>query len=594
MMNTHGIDQWAWTQEIARRCGKMGVGFRVDPTCKGPMTDGKTIIMPPLPMHATADDYMIHRGGVIHECGHVIRPQAFDIAKRERLRTGSPLWGCMNIVEDAAQERAQANAYRGDRATLAAMHAAITRRQTDHMAKMEAGEAADKEEFRRLSAAMCTSLVSAFDWSRDMIASQEQYLRGIDRICPGVADLVGNLCKEGWPDRIRVAGDPEGAWLVARDLYARLFPETPEDDKTNKLQPGEGSERGEGEEQKTGAAKAEADGVEPGDGKKGKLAKGVIPWELLMHSNHAEEMGEACPSSIDWTGKPVDTASGGYYTEQTVEKVKPTGGATHAAGRMRFPSELVQQVRILLQSMNRTRWAHEKLEGRLDKRNLTRVIMPRVGDGTFNRQVFMRQSETLSLDCAVTVLVDCSGSMSGSKILAASEAATALFDLCGIALRVPCEVLGFTTARDGRSLPLYFEFKTFAEARLPRETVASRLLTIAASGSRRLCGNADGDAVMFAVSRLATRRESRRILIVLSDGCPADSVGAVDADRVLMHAIKTARATPGVEVYGIGIEDRNVRRYYSKQAPVLWDASELAPALLGVLRDVLQRKAPTA
>lgn len=573
------IDNWAWHQEIARRCGSMGIGFRVDPDAPTASTDGKTVVVPALPAHATRDDFMIHRGSVIHECGHVIRPEAFKILEREKLKMGSPLWACMNIVEDAAQERALADAYRGDRITLAAMHAAILRRQTTKMAAMEPGDVND--EGMKLAAAFAVSLYSARDWSRDMATVYGDYVRAMDRLTPGVTALAGDLIREGYADQIRNAGPPSGAWAAARALYARLFPDKPEQE--NKQSAAEQAAAAKGKTKPGKMEKGEADG-EP--------VPGRIPWNLLFHSDHSEEMGVPCESSIDWTGKPVTREGAAYFTKHTVEKVTATAGATASAALMRFPAELVQQVRVLLQSLARVKWAHEKLEGRLDKRNLTRVLMPRVGDGTFNRSVFSRQVPKMELDCAVTVLVDCSGSMAGDKYESACEAATSLYDLCGIALRVPCEVLGFTTAYNGEfDGPKYLEFKPFRESRVPRETVAARLLSF-----RSLRGNADGDAILFAAKRLLGRKESRRILIVLSDGAPADSVEAMNdmgsADVNLVAAIATARATPGLEVYGLGIMDSNVRRYYSPKAPVVKRVTDVPAALLEVLRDILQRKAP--
>jgi hypothetical protein len=579
-VSRYGIDVWGWTQEIARRCASQGIAFTVDPKAQCPMTDGKTITVPPLPDNASADDYAIHRGAIIHEVGHVLRPEAFEIVKKERVKPGSTLWACMNICEDAAQERASAEKYRGDRLSLAAMHGAVMRRQI-RMANAHTPETVSPEA-HKLAAGCAVSLASAADWSHDMAGTATEYVTALDRCLPGLRDLTKELMVEGWSDRMRAARSPLDAWNVAESLHKRLFPEKSD---AESRKPADDSDNSEGKE---GEGKGDAEGeAEKGEGE-GKPVKGVIPWELLMHSEHnQEDLGTVAPSSINWDGKPRAATGGRYYPSQEVKDIRPRAAAIAEAEQLRFPVELVQQVRLLLQARARVRWEHEKLDGRLHRRNLTRVMMPRVGDGTFNRSVFSKKGEALKLDCAVTVLVDSSGSMSGEKYLAASSAAVALYDLCAVALRVPCEVLGFTTSGGG---PRYFNFKPYAAPRIDRIQLAAKLRQVQHDHS--LAGNADGDAILFAVHRMLPRRETRKILIVLSDGCPADSIGGGDADTNLLSAIKQARATPGIEVYGIGIRDTNVRRYYSPTAPVVNRADEVPAALVTVLRDVLQRKGP--
>lgn len=597
-------DAWTWGQEARRRCADVGVAFIFDPNVPGPCTDGHTIRVPPLPEDASQDDLTLLRHAVIHECGHHLRPEAFAIAKSERLKPNSPLMVLLNIVEDAAQERASAVRWRGDRASLAAGHRTMCSRQIAKVASDGPPAKPAPDEAHKYAAAVGVTLVAGSDWSPDMVAMAAPWAAALDVRMPGTAQLFTDLIREGWDARVRAVDTVAEAYALAREMFARLFPgESEEESKQpekSEESDGDGDKAGKGKKAKgakdgDGKATGAGDGraTERGDGEDSD-AGGVIPWELIYHSDHAtpedgaSESGHAL-TRIDFTGKSTEGAPT-FHTSQKAEKVSATAGSTATARSYPFPAPLINTVRRLLQARTRVRWDHERTEGRLDKRNLTRVVMPRVGDGTFNKSVFQRRAESMSLDVCVTVLVDCSGSMKrGGKYEKAAEAAMCLSDLAAGSLRVPCEILGFTThhADDG---PRYYEFKTYAERRVAREVIGARLLAIR-EDSRSLWGNADGDAVLWAASRMRDRREARRILVVLSDGSPTDAATGGDADVNLTAAIRAVRAGGACEVYGIGILDSNVRRYYSPTAPVITDVAEIPAALVAVLSDVLQHPA---
>lgn len=567
MKTTLTLDAHAWAQECTRRAAGAGIAFKWDSTIGAPCTDGKTVRVPPLPADATAEDFTILRGSVIHECGHLLRPACFDIAKREKLDGESPLFACLNIVEDAAQERASAMRWKGDRRSLAESHKAITARQCRKASEpMKPGESVSPDA-APLMAAMGVSLLSGADWSPDMGHLSRVYVTAMDKLASGALATFDALVAEGWPEKIAAITDVEHSWRVARALYARLFPDKPEEENksSGSPKPGEGEgETGEGEG-------------------KGDPIGGSIPWHLLTHSDHGD--GRPMPSSIDWSGKTADGAPT-YFTRDVVTRPKVTDSGIATAAARPFPASLVGEVRRLLQAKARVRFDHERLDGRLDARNIGRVLMPQVGDGTYNRSIFRQRVPTDTLNCALTILVDCSGSMGGDKIHAATDAAMALNDLASTALRVPSEVLGFSTING--DTPHLLEFKTFAERRVNRGLVGARMQYVSRGGIMR--GNADGDSLLAAAQRIKVRTEARRIIIVLSDGSPAEGCNGSCSFTNLKAAITSVRKS-GIEVYGIGIMDTNVRLFYSKDAPVIRTAEEVPTALVSVLKDVLQRRA---
>jgi cobaltochelatase CobT len=68
----------------------------------------------------------------------------------------------------------------------------------------------------------------------------------------------------------------------------------------------------------------------------------------------------------------------------------------------------------------------------------------------------------------------------------------------------------------------------------------------------------DGEAVDWACNRLLARGEARRILIVISDGCPADGATGLanDAfylDNHLKDVVARREREGGVEILGLGV-----------------------------------------
>jgi cobaltochelatase CobT len=95
--------------------------------------------------------------------------------------------------------------------------------------------------------------------------------------------------------------------------------------------------------------------------------------------------------------------------------------------------------------------------------------------------------------------------------------------------------------------------------------------------------NIDGEALLWAHRRLLARPEARRILVVVSDGAPADNatLSANPGDyleRHLHEVIAWIEQRSPVELLAIGI-GHDVTRHY-RRALTLRDADELGAALL--------------
>lgn len=215
-----------------------------------------------------------------------------------------------------------------------------------------------------------------------------------------------------------------------------------------------------------------------------------------------------------------------------------------------------------------------------------------------NDRIFRQRYETQARNTAVSLLVDCSGSMRaadriGTAGLAAYALSSTLERLC-----IAHEVIGFTTTanrdmvqamhvergvRFARTEALYMPvFKGF-EQRL--DASAKSRIAALTEHPGWLRENVDGECVQIAAKRLLQQRAERHVMIVLSDGSPACPGNWAALSRHLKTSVQRIEAA-GVEVIGIGIQTNSVKEYYSRHI-VLNDLSELPTAVVSQLSKVL-------
>lgn len=236
--------------------------------------------------------------------------------------------------------------------------------------------------------------------------------------------------------------------------------------------------------------------------------------------------------------------------------------------------------------------SHGHKSGRLHSANLSRLA---VGDS----RVFSRKHESNSKDVAIELVVDCSGSMGGSKIHTACQAAYALSSVLE-RLNIKNEVIGFTTKDIGGAQKEMYEQQSKTGVRFSRaEGIYMPILKgyderLTANVKERfgwlphtniLRSNVDGESVENAARRLMARREESKILIVLSDGFPAAAGSRGDLERHLKEVVRNVSAA-GVKVVGIGIESDAVKTFYPKNI-VLHSVEELPAAVIKELRHLL-------
>jgi cobaltochelatase CobT len=252
--------------------------------------------------------------------------------------------------------------------------------------------------------------------------------------------------------------------------------------------------------------------------------------------------------------------------------------------------------RRLLAKQNRA-WEFDLEEGMLDPARISRVIID-----PFQPLSFKREKDTNFRDTVVTLLLDNSGSMRGRPITVAATCADILartLERCGVKV----ELLGFTTRawKGGQSRESWLAASKpqnpgrlndlrhiiYKAADAPWRRARKNLGLMMREGL--LKENIDGEALDWAHKRLLARPESRKILMMISDGAPVDdSTLSVNPgnylERHLRYVIEDIETRSPVELIAIGI-GHDVTRYY-RRAVTIVDAEELGGAMTDKLAEL--------
>ena len=260
-------------------------------------------------------------------------------------------------------------------------------------------------------------------------------------------------------------------------------------------------------------------------------------------------------------------------------------------------ARLARELRALLALPAHDGWDGGQEEGRIDGRRLAQLVAsPR------ERRLFRSDHVEPLADCALTFLVDCSGSMKEHI-----ESVAVLLDVCARALEqagVACEILGFTTgawnggraqrdwvragrlAHPGRlNEASHIVFKSFdVPWRRARPGIAALLK------SDLFKEGIDGEAVDWACARLRARAEEKKLLHVVSDGSPMDSATSLAndphyLDHHLREVVERHEQEGAIAIYGVGV-GLDLSPYYSR-SQVLDLAGSIGNAMFRELIDMM-------
>lgn len=288
-------------------------------------------------------------------------------------------------------------------------------------------------------------------------------------------------------------------------------------------------------------------------------------------------------------------------TPQELQRLRGVLDRHRAAHRVTV-GRLAARLQRHLTARQQRDWAFDLEEGELDTARLARIIIDPTQPLSFKQERGSRFRDT-----AVTLLIDNSGSMHGRPIAVAAvccDILAATLERCGVSV----EILGFTTGAWNGGQPRERWLKAgrpAAPGRLNQtrhiiyKSAQQPLRRVRSSLGLMLCNdllkeNIDGEALLWAHQRLLTRPEQRRLLIVVSDGAPADdatlSANSRDyLERHLRAVIDMIEKRSPVELVAIGM-GHDVGRYYAG-AVTIREPEQLAGALVDELGGLLVQRA---
>jgi len=257
-------------------------------------------------------------------------------------------------------------------------------------------------------------------------------------------------------------------------------------------------------------------------------------------------------------------------------------------------ARLARRLQTLLALPQIDGWDSAQDSGYIDGRRLAQMVAK-----PDEQSVFRLPHSAARADVALTLLLDCSGSMKQhmEKLAPLVDLLTRALDMAGVAT----EVLGYTTnswnggrvmrdwrragkpAQPGRLNELcHMVFKDSTE---PWRRSKPGLAALRKADIFREC--VDGEALRWAAERLRAQDAERRMLVVFSDGSPMDgaTVLANDThylDRDLQHSARQLEreADIGLCAVGLGLD---LSAYFARSAVLDLQNQTVAQALGEVL-----------
>lgn len=565
--------------------------FGVQVTCQGDnaWTDGRQIVLPSLPDPLDENLERMMVGYLDHEMAHVAFSD-FDVA--EQFAKKYPGYEAMlNVVEDALIERRAMQRWPGVRANLDAMFAQVRGRIIQLIAQ--------RTPFDRF----CTAIYLKLAHYRDML--------GLDQEAAGYEDLLDRFpAVHDTSDAAELAEQVLERWLRSHPQRPQKLPAA----KPNSNGPAQPSPQGQGSSgagthkgdaqpndqarqdsgtndasQNTGGkgasdqnasstadsgtgrpqnSSSQSDGdphaadpaAEPQAGARRARGSHGVGGTSLVTQALTEAIAEAVAGMSNaseyraYTKKHdrIDTVA--PATDQAVQSMLATG--TDVVRRLR------RGLANTLRSAEKRWWRDDQLRGSLSPRTLYRLATERT-----RLDIFRVRSTVQGRSTAVSVLLDASGSMTSRKMEVARQAMRVLLEALAD-LKIATEALTFTTgdrfslaeaARMSRCecAPLQTRFSRFGNLEIgvvkefgeSVKRALTRLPSVRGSGLTPL-----GEAMQIAATRLGSRPENRKIMVVLTDGKAGCETGDVAATQHAQHV--AARITKGgLELVGVGIQD---------------------------------------
>ena len=207
------------------------------------------------------------------------------------------------------------------------------------------------------------------------------------------------------------------------------------------------------------------------------------------------------------------------------------------------------------------------------EKTVTTTVTPKI----FKKSVDPKDKSNL----AVILVIDESGSMCGSRIERAKEAAINFAEIFG-KIGIPTYTMGFTADTSGADV-VHHHYTSWDNNKNDRY----KLTSIAAS-----CNNFDGYSIRYASKLLGLRPETHKLMIVISDGQPAcyayshgDS-GYRDTKDAIREARSSGQVVLGV---AIGADEDVLQKMYGTDFIFLTTGDDLFTGIMRKFTDMVKK-----
>lgn len=559
-----------------------------------PRTDGETLYLE-LPKDFWGEaQWTTWWGHFYHEVGHndPDMRDCFTLIHDKDIDMSSFFGFGLNIIEDNRQERHNWEDLVGRRNALSRSHIMALR------SVVKEGKLGDVSNDDKRDA--IEALFAWDNWER------ADWMSGMGDTADNMYNII-SVRSQAWVDELKASRfvlkdttDAESVYTMWKGIIDEIFKfsssEEEEKAKTGKSKDkGSGDSTGSDEKGDKDEGKADGEGSNPSS-KAGQDAPAESPGEeesgqtrqkdsivnyddLLKHKHEGNNVTGKQDSYGNLTVKygALDRRAHWVSKEPEVKDYvanpAPEGNNRYRSGileAMAGAKGLTATVRRLLQIRSRDRYQYGQKKGKLHGASLHRLGIK--NGGAASTRVFKTKRINECLDVSFTVLGDSSGSMGSSKYIAMG-ASMMMLNKAVQPLGVDYELMSFTDM----STTIINLFKQFNQ-----KVSDHRLLDSIIEAGLRKNNNADGEAIMWAYSRLLQQKTARKVLVVLSDGQPQSRRG--DCSYHTKQVIEQIEKQGKVEIYGVGIESDSVKNFY-KDYQVIHRAEDLEGALLNLIQN---------
>jgi len=532
-----------------------------------PRTDGRVIYSNPMPVDASDEEIMMILGDIDHECGHILFSD-FEFLRSEIRQLPSERQGLIkalsNAIEDTMEERRLMARFPGCQQTL--------------------GESVVLLEAEKGSQAISSGSPG------DVLAHFIDAWGRVNVLCQGITDSLAcvrdSLCELLGERAVRRIEALLATHLFAvdntRDSFqlayrVERFLEELEEDDPDDIDESAGDEgdqdTGDGSvRDKQASGNGNSNGGDPSVTGEGLCknpnpgAKRILDDQTVCETPYfdrrqeAEESREAA-ASRHFVPTDKDTVFGQGAGDVGELSFNESGAARYAALRANLDGPIQQLTRSIVQlyqTATHRRWRSSE-EGRIDGRRLALAV-------TGEMRVF-RQRDVRTLPFpAVGLIIDASGSMNGAKMTLTQQAVIALTET-NSRLSIPTAIHAFA----GDDVQ---QIKGFDQS---LGAVRARIGALSASG-----GTPMDQAIWKAGMSIARRKETRKLLFLVTDGMPDDALMTRDVSQSIRRM--------GIELFGLGIGTDAVSEYCPAYA-LIDDPTVIGTAILTAMRDAVLRVA---